>query len=253
VPDSHSFPNRDSSPSAQDLAESVSLGFAADLHDDLVPLLFVARQSLLNQCEQIQKFEPPDSAESSSLPGLTGDAFDVLQDHVENLRQIEAWLSKAMEVSRGLIRQAHLEEEELLLWWDALQRMIDSLYPDEDRVTWIGQPPNCPSPIAKALYRIAGEALRNAIRHSGAKCITAKWESAVDDQETPTPESRPLGDRRTRMSITDDGVGFDPKTVGKDRFGLAGIRMRAALVGLPLTIQSEPGGPTTITVDVRAG
>jgi len=50
------------------------------------------------------------------------------------------------------------------------------------------------------------------------------------------------------LVVSDDGVGFDPRLVPQDRFGLEGIRQRARLCGSEAEITSAPGKGTTIRV-----
>ena len=50
-----------------------------------------------------------------------------------------------------------------------------------------------------------------------------------------------------RLVIVDDGRGFDPESVPSDRFGLRSMRGRARLIGKRLDIDSQVGGPTSIT------
>ena len=55
---------------------------------------------------------------------------------------------------------------------------------------------------------------------------------------------------RLRIEIRDWGVGFDPKAVRKNHFGLEGIRQRARLLGGKCSIRSKPGKGTRITVEL---
>ena len=51
------------------------------------------------------------------------------------------------------------------------------------------------------------------------------------------------------LSISDDGVGFDPATsAGLTKFGLAGMHERAVLVGASLSVRSSPGTGATVSV-----
>jgi two-component system sensor histidine kinase DegS len=88
-----------------------------------------------------------------------------------------------------------------------------------------------------ALIYIVTEALRNAGQHAGASCVTV-W--AEDDAET------------LRVFVRDDGVGFDLNSVAADYprqgLGLAGMRERARGAGGELSIESEPGLGTTLTL-----
>ena len=86
-----------------------------------------------------------------------------------------------------------------------------------------------------AFYRIAQEALTNAVRHSGARKI-----SLVLRRE----------DSRILMVMEDDGRGFDVDAAGRsDRLGLPGIRERAEMLGGTLVIEAKPGSGTTLVVE----
>jgi PAS domain S-box-containing protein len=90
------------------------------------------------------------------------------------------------------------------------------------------------------LFRIAQEALRNVWRHSGA---SRAW-ITVD-----------FSDDKTVLTIRDNGKGFElPKRVsdlaGTGKLGLAGVEERAKLLGGSLTVDSELGKGTTVTVEV---
>ena len=90
------------------------------------------------------------------------------------------------------------------------------------------------SPAASTvLYRSAQEALTNARRHSGARCVSV---------------SLALDPREARLVVADDGRGFGPARPAG--FGLLGIRERAALAGGLADIVSIPGEGTTVTVTV---
>jgi signal transduction histidine kinase len=81
-----------------------------------------------------------------------------------------------------------------------------------------------------ALYRIATEALHNALRHSGAAQVR------VSVCAPP---------RRVTLDVSDDGSGFLPG-LSTSGVGLASMRDRAAAVGATLDIDSTPGGGTSV-------
>ena len=87
---------------------------------------------------------------------------------------------------------------------------------------------------ANALYRIAEEALSNVERHAEAGQLAVRLSYA--DGVT--------------LSVQDDGQGFDPATTEPDRYGLVGIRERAALVDAQVTVDSAPDEGTTLTVKI---
>jgi len=90
------------------------------------------------------------------------------------------------------------------------------------------------------IYRIAGEALRNAFRHAHARRIEV--EITYDD-------------RQFRLQVRDDGKGMDPVVQADQRrghFGLPGMRERAELVGGRLDVWSEVGAGTEIDLTIPA-
>jgi PAS domain S-box-containing protein len=107
------------------------------------------------------------------------------------------------------------------------------------RVNLVGKEHRLPEEVAIALFRITQEALRNVWRHSGA----TRAEITID-----------FSDRWTRITVNDNGKGFQvPQKMSdlakQDKLGLAGMQERAQLVGGTLTVQSQPGKGTTVTVE----
>jgi signal transduction histidine kinase len=96
--------------------------------------------------------------------------------------------------------------------------------------------PELPTEVRLAFYRIAQEALNNVAKHSGAD--RAKLSLA------PTPE-HPEG---ARLTIEDDGAGFDPVGAGGGQLGLGIMKERAEAVGAHVVICSAPGDGTTVAV-----
>ncbi|HTE03033.1 MAG TPA: GAF domain-containing sensor histidine kinase [bacterium] len=90
-----------------------------------------------------------------------------------------------------------------------------------------------PMRVEAELYRIAQEALVNVRRHAEATDV----EIAL--QQTP---------RRVRLSVRDNGHGFDPRAVSAGRHGLVGMRERAKLLGGTLRVTSRRRPPSGTTV-----
>ena len=101
-----------------------------------------------------------------------------------------------------------------------------------------GAPCVLPREAKHNLLRIAQEATTNAVRHAAASRIHIHLVTSAD---------------AVALSVTDDGVGFDPGTAMNDtvgHFGLRGIRSRAKKLRAELTIQSSPGAGASIRVVV---
>lgn len=93
--------------------------------------------------------------------------------------------------------------------------------------------------VATGLFRMYQESLTNVARHSGARKVASQLE---------------LVDGKIRLSIKDDGKGFDISGTGaKKTLGLLGMRERATMIGGKLEIDSEPGGGTRVTITVPPG
>jgi len=93
-----------------------------------------------------------------------------------------------------------------------------------------------------ALYRVAQEALHNAMRHAGASGVRVALAKAQSK-----------AGRRVVLEVSDDGHGFATGTP-TGGLGLASMRERAAAAGGTLTVRSgQEGTVVRMTVPVQAG
>jgi signal transduction histidine kinase len=90
--------------------------------------------------------------------------------------------------------------------------------------------------LETAVYRIAQEAMTNAVKHSGAESLTVEVEEA---------------EGYVTLRVRDDGQGFD-MSGEPGGFGLVSMRERVELLDGGLTIDSAPGEGTTITARIPA-
>jgi len=111
----------------------------------------------------------------------------------------------------------------------------------ELRVEMEGTPRILHPIVRDEVYRIAGEALRNAFRHARAKQIEVELR---------------YDERQLRMRVRDDGKGIDPKVLvaeGREgHFGLPGMRERAKLMGGKLAVWTAPDSGTEIELSIPA-
>jgi signal transduction histidine kinase len=99
-------------------------------------------------------------------------------------------------------------------------------------------PLNLSEEQATALYRIAQEAVTNAIKHADATNIVM---SVTAEEEI------------LRLRIEDDGVGMQPTPTGRVaeyHYGLIGMQERAAMIEAQLDIISSPGEGTCVEVEI---
>ncbi len=92
--------------------------------------------------------------------------------------------------------------------------------------------PRCSPSIEAVAYFVVSESLTNVARHARAQRAEVTVERSGD---------------RLRIVVSDDGVGGASPDGGS---GLRGLAQRAAAVDGTMTVDSPPGGPTRITVEL---
>jgi PAS domain S-box-containing protein len=99
-----------------------------------------------------------------------------------------------------------------------------------------GIPHSLPKEIALCLFRVLQEALQNAVKHSGERHFRVELHGTS---------------RGIQLTVNDQGVGFDEQdAMGGRGLGLISMRERMQLVGGAFSIESKPGGGTTIRARV---
>ena len=96
--------------------------------------------------------------------------------------------------------------------------------------------------VALAIFRIAQEALHNAIQHADASEIAVRLTQYPD---------------RLRLTVTDDGRGIEggvepARFVAQNHMGLAGMRERAAMIGAKLDVQTAVDYGTVVILELPA-
>ena len=89
----------------------------------------------------------------------------------------------------------------------------------------------------REVFRIAQEALQNAVRHSHAERVEVR----LDGRQRP---------RGSRWPTTASGSRPPTPSSAARRLGLTSMEERARAVGGELTIESEPGAGTTVRLEV---
>lgn len=91
-----------------------------------------------------------------------------------------------------------------------------------------------------ALYRLLQEILNNVKKHADAKHVDIHFHRV---------------DENIRITVVDDGKGFDPSTIPPGHFGIAGMRERITFLNGSLEIQSQfdEGSQFVILVPVYKG
>jgi signal transduction histidine kinase/ligand-binding sensor domain-containing protein len=156
----------------------------------------------------------------------------------DHLREMQSTAQDALGEMRLLVfelRPPILEKEGLVV---ALQERLEAV---ENRIglqtEFFAEGEIDLSPkVEQGLYRIAQEALNNALKHARAERITV---SLHQDQHSVV------------LEIADDGIGFDPVAgLADSGLGLDGMYERADQLGGQLTIESGSGEGTKVRAEV---
>ncbi|MEV7424002.1 GAF domain-containing sensor histidine kinase [Streptomyces sp. NPDC091212] len=158
------------------------------------------------------------------------------------LQQVAALAAEAADELRAAVvelRPAALDEDGLVATLRTQIQVLDRAH--SARVTFDSSGVRAlPAAQEEALLRVAQEALHNALRHSGGErvdvTLARRGQGAV-------------------LSVTDNGAGFEPRTVRRAgrHLGLVSMRDRASGVGGRLRVRSAPGRGTTIEMEVPGG
>jgi two-component system sensor histidine kinase UhpB len=161
----------------------------------------------------------------------TGTRAEALGEIVEALQQS---LSEVRRIARELRPEA-LDDLGLVNALIALcTRVSSSGGPWIDR-TFAPDLPALGSEADLVIYRVAQEALTNALRHASPRRVTV---------------ALALHDERVVLSVRDDGKGLP--TPLEEGAGVAGMRERAMLVNARLDFRSAPGGGSEVRLSVPA-
>lgn len=189
--------------------------FAQDLHDGL--------------CQQL-----------SSLSFMTAVLKEKLQDTGSDVRdrvdRIDRITDAAIRETRALAHSlfpAALEEKDLSEALRDLAGMLASAHRIECEVRVDGDGAIDQLAVATNLYRIAQEALSNAIRHGQASRVTI---------------TLAYQDGRVDLRVRDDGVGIDAKPQSEDGkgIGMKTMHRRAEAIGAHLEVGPAPKGGTVV-------
>ncbi len=171
------------------------------------------------------------------LSAVETDALDTTRArHVRKARElVEANLAEARRSVWDLHPQ-YLDRTDLV---SGIRRMAADLTENADvriLIRTAGSPYPLDPEMERNLFRIAQEALANAIRHATARHINIYVRFS--------PEA-------IRIIVTDDGRGFDTLAATRG-FGLTSMRERAREIGAAFEIQSRADSGTSVTVTVLA-
>lgn len=103
------------------------------------------------------------------------------------------------------------------------------------RFVCLGEERRLPAKYEVSFFRLIQESVQNAMKHAEAKEVLVKLELLKD---------------KATIIIQDDGKGFDKEIQKESSFGLIGMKERVDLLDGEMTIDSEIGKGTTVTIKV---
>lgn len=162
--------------------------------------------------------------------------YHKIEELLHHLNTISQQALREMRLMLHKLRPPDLDEEGLV---GALQQRLDEVETRanvEAHLIVEGDLDELPETIEEQLYRIAQEALNNALKHSAASLLTVRI--SADDEDLT-------------LEISDDGKGFDIEAVQETGgMGLQNMEERIEQLDGELTIESVPGKGTTISVQI---
>ncbi|WP_158277393.1 PAS domain-containing protein [Opitutus sp. ER46] len=156
------------------------------------------------------------------------------RSEAEEAATISSLVQEAIAQTRALARglcPVQLETAGLDTALEDLTYQVQRMHNTDCRFVSAGTMPPCDSTVALHLYRIAQEAINNAVKHSGAQHITVTLDFSQENKV---------------LRIEDDGCGFDPEVKHRPSSGLHLMPYRAAMIGGTLNITSQPSAGTTV-------
>jgi len=189
-----------------------------ELHDNIGQLLSVAMLHLNGLDEELEQSEHRHAIQQT---------INVVRTTIQDVRALSKTLDSDTVRRFGLRQSLELELERI----ERTGRFRTYLH-----VT--GTPYSLGEEAETILFRIAQESLNNAIKHSGGHAIMVTTSYQSD---------------QFKLSITDDGKGFDVDEVSTRKSDIAGsglrnLQQRAHLLGGTCTISSEPGQETRVDI-----
>jgi len=151
---------------------------------------------------------------------------------LEDLRRLTRGAMAEMRALLAELRPSTLTDADL----SDLLRLLGNAFTGRTnipvKVTVVGKGA-LPAEVQVAIYRICQEALNNVAKHAKASLVGIYLKHE---------------DIAIELSIRDDGQGFDPEQTVSGHYGLSMMRERAEAVGALLSITSQPGHGTELTI-----
>ncbi len=188
-----------------------------DIHDDICQQLAGIGCIVSSVLDSGEEMEPDRQATLKEVAKLVADA---------NVR--------ARDLSHGLVTGG-IESEGLAGALVSLAASSERMFNVSSRINCGEDADVAPQKMKVQLYRIAQEAISNAVRHGKA---------------TRVEVSLAKQGNRLELKVTDNGAGFDQSEERQGGIGLISMSRRARMMGGQLAVEGEPGKGTVVTCSV---
>ncbi len=166
------------------------------------------------------------------LPRLWDRNQDQARESLEDLRRLTRGAMAEMRALLAELRPSTLTDADLSDLLHLLGNAFTGRTNIPAKVTVVGKSA-LPAEVQVTTYRVCQEALNNVAKHAGASMV----EIYLKQEDTAI-----------ELSIRDDGQGFDPERTTSGHYGLSMMHERAEAVGALLSITSQPGHGTELTM-----
>ena len=189
-----------------------------DLHDGVCQMLAAIQCALSSVRDDLNAKKLPEAAATDEVVGMLKGAIKETRDLARNLFPIQ------------------MAEAGLPAMLDEMAARSKRSYQIQASFETQGDVRTNDPEVAMHLYRIAQEALNNAVKHGGAKKVVVALR---------------VEDHMLKLTISDDGTGLPvPKTSDRG-MGLKTMRYRALQIGAQLDIKNNATQGVTVTCSVR--
>ncbi|NNF57667.1 MAG: PAS domain-containing protein [Rhodothermaceae bacterium] len=206
--------------------------FGMDLHDGLGQVLAGVRMMADVLGRELEVHAPAHAASAQRINALLANAQEEARRVARGLNPVDTAPEGLCNALQGLAHQVRLSGLEAV----TVEAHIEPVVLQDRR-------------HARHLYRIAQEAIGNALQHAQPRRVTLAFQSEgdairldVSDDGAGLPEDLAEWINRTPLQVT------SPDPLSKSGLGLFGMRFRAELIGATLRIRCPPEGGTMVQV-----
>ena len=201
-----------------EIAENERRRIGFDLHDDLGQKLTGVSMLLKGLEQRLAAENHACASEMAKIHSLVSEVITHMHDLAHDFSSLNVQGDNLPSVLEGLAEN------------------VKKMFRIPCKVEVAGTIPELPAHVTTQLYKIAQEAVSNAVKHGKARHVLIAL-AQQDDKFT--------------LSIKNDGLPFSPPANAKDRMGLRIMNYRANTIGAVLEIMPQRRGGTLATCVLR--